>query len=183
MDDFKAFDPDSEVIGQQMLAFVQCVNNAQIMPYLEKHGLATIIPDKWYPLQSWLDVLHDLTSDRGGNAMFDLVGIGMKMVDTSVAPPGPEQLPFDEALEMVNAVNRLNHRNGDIGEYIIERVADRHVKVIARVPYPDDFLYGMFYGGTRRFLPPGTRFTVSYDDSAPRRGQDGETTIIHIKWE
>jgi hypothetical protein len=181
MDDFKAFDPDSEVIGQQMLAFVQCVNQAEIMPYLEKHGLATIIPDKWYPLQSWLDVLRDLSSDRGGNAMFDLVSIGMKLVDTSVSPPGAEQIPFDEALGMVNAVNRLNHRNGDIGEYIIERVGDQHVQVIARVPYPDDFLYGMFYGGTRRFLPPGTRFTVHYDD-APRRSQGGETTILHIEW-
>jgi hypothetical protein len=114
--------------------------------------------------------------------MFDLVSIGMKLVDTSVAPPGADQIPFDEALAMLNMVNRLNHRNGDIGEYVIERVEDRHVRVIARVPYPDDLLYGMFYGGTRRFLPPGTHFTVSYDD-APRRSQGGETTILHIEWE
>jgi hypothetical protein len=182
MDDFKAFDPDTEVVGQQMLAFVQCANQAEVMPYLEKYGLAPIIPDKWYPLQSWLDVLRDLTTERGGNAMFDLVSIGMKLVDTSVAPPGAEQIPFDGALGMVNMVNQLNHRNGDIGEYVIERVEDQHVRVVARVPYPDDWLYGMFYGGTRRFLPPGTHFTVSYDD-APRRSQGGETTILHIEWE
>ena len=50
---------------------------------------------------------------------------------------------------------------------------------------PDDMSYGLLYAYARRFLPPGTQFTVYYDPDIPARdyGGDREETIIHIEWD
>jgi hypothetical protein len=61
---YQAFDPDSEVIGQSMLSLIQCINQEDIQPYLEKRNLTHIQPDKWYPVQDGLDVLNDISGTR-----------------------------------------------------------------------------------------------------------------------
>lgn len=180
MDQFTSFDPQTEVIGQLMIAFQESGDKSLIQKYLEKHGLADIRPDQWYPLQTWLNVLRDM--DEAGD-MLNLVDIGMHLIQTAVLPPGFLNLPLKDALLMMNEANRLNNRNGDLGEYKIEEVEDRHIVIRARIPYPDDWLYGMFYGGARRFLPSGALVDLTYDPVIPRRGAGGEVTIFHLRWE
>ncbi len=180
MDEFTAFDSQTEVIGQMMIAFLESGDKTIARKYLVKHGLSDIKPDQWYPLQTWLNVLRDMT--RAGDSL-NLVDIGMQLVQTAVLPPGFTDLPLKDALMMMNEANKLNNRNGDIGEYTVEQIADYHIKVTTRLPYPDDWLYGMFYGGARRFLPLGTAITVTYDPVVPRRKDGGDVTIFHIRWE
>jgi len=162
---YKAFDPKSEVIGQSMLGFIQCIRHEEIAPFLTVHGLDDIKPDRWYPLQKWLDVLSSLAADRPGQAMFDFVAAGMKVAE----------------LMMLGEIYQGAHR-GDVGETTLEVVSVNHIKVINRVPYPDDFMYGANYGAARRFIKD-KRFTVYYDEKEPRREQGGQRTVVHITWE
>jgi len=183
-DKYQAFDPKAEVNGYSMLGFIQCVRKEDIWPYLEAHDLTEINPEGWYPVQKWLDVLSDLAEMRPGQAMFDFVAVGMKVTELSPFPPEWNALPFHKALVLC-AESYMSglHRGGDVGEVRVELVNPKHIKENIRTPYPDDFWYGICYGGCRRFLPPGTHFTVYYDPDAPRREQGGEWTLIHITWE
>ncbi len=175
---FTAFHPDHMMYGQNILAHERAIGSDRIHPLLEKHGLAQIDPQAWYPVQKWLDVLSDM-ADEGG-AMFDFVSVGMKMVDNAIFPPELEKLPLLEVLKMVDKVYPMNNKGTDVGYVRCEVVNDKHVKMYVRVPAPDDEWYGIIYGYVRRFAPKGAHFTVHYDRDIPRRDQGGDVTIIHV---
>lgn len=175
-----SFDPNVEVVGHNLLSFIQNANADNIEPVLKKYGLAVIDPEKWYSLQQWLDVLGDLAGQSGG--MFDLVAIGAAISQTAVMPPEVETMAFEQFLYLVNDVYQMQHRNGNAGEVKVEKVADKHMKIVVRVPYPDDLEYGTTYGFAHRFLPKGTTILVEYDSTLPRREGGGESTTIHVTW-
>ncbi len=177
---YVSFDPKAEIIGQNVLGFIECTNKEHILPYLEQHGLSHIDPDTWYPLQNWIDVLNDLAHD--GGAMFDFVSIGLKIAETAVYPPEVDEMPFADFVMMIPEVYRMQHRNGDIGEERAELLGDQHLRLIMRTPYPDDLAYGVVWGMARRFLPKSTQFLIAYDDAEPRRDLGGEYTVLDISW-
>jgi len=173
-------DPSAKVIGQNLLSFIQNVNAGNVLPFLEKHNLSHIEPDKWYPLQPWLNVLEDLSNES--NAMFNMVAIGAAISETAVLPPGAENLSIEEILFAINDVYQMQHK-GDVGSVVTEKVDDHHIVLTLNVPYPDDLEYGTAYGFARRFLPPNTPFTVEYDAKSLRHDEGGDCTILHITWE
>jgi hypothetical protein len=177
---YVSFDPNAEIIGQNVLGFVGCTNKDRIIPFLEKHGLNHIDPDQWYPLQSWLDVLNDLVN--AGGAMFDFVSVGLKIAETAVYPPEVEHMPFADFVMLIPQVYQLQHRNGDVGEERAEKLSNTHLRLIMNTPYPDDLAYGVVWGMARRFLPKGTQFTIAYDGAEPRHDQGGEYTVLDISW-
>lgn len=181
MTHYTSFDPNVEVIGQNVLSFVQNVEASAIRPILEKHNLSKVDPQKWYPMQQWLDVLSDVSEHSG--AMFNMVAIGAAISQTAVMPPDVEQMRFEDFVHLINDVYQMQHRKGDPGYVKADQPGDRHIRFEVRVPYPDDLEYGTTFGFARRFLPPGTHFTVTYDPDVPRRDQGGEVTIIHVTWD
>lgn len=180
MSKYTSFDPNAEIIGQNLMAFINCVQHESIAPILDKHNLANIEAENWYPLQAWLDVLSDISEQ--GSAMFDFVSIGMAISESAVLPPEVDQLPFEVFILGLNDAYQMQHRNGDVGSIEVEKVEDRHVKITVQVPYPDDLEYGAAYGFARRFLG-GTHFTVKYDKDQTPREKGGEDTVIHIEWD
>jgi hypothetical protein len=180
---YQAFDPTAEVVGRSILGFVQCTQYDEIAPYLEKYGFAHVDPKSWYPMQTWLDVLTDIAAARTGmETMFDFVSIGMKLAEVVPLPAEYDKLPFNEALLATGAKGyQLNHR-GNAGEQSVMLAGDKHIQVRIRCPYPDDMFYGFYYGLARRFMPRGSNFTVSYEDSTRRHDQGGEVTVLNITW-
>lgn len=183
MSRYEPLGPGCEVRGASMLAFVKSAREENIQTILERHGLDNIDPDRWYPLETWLDVFNDIAEAGSMEAVFNLVGIGISTIDTAVLPPDFDILPFNEVIMRTDEVYSLNTRGENRGEYSCELVGDRHIRMIITAPYPDDYHYGIIYGLARRFLPRGTGFTVYYDLYEPRREQGGEATIIHLEWE
>jgi hypothetical protein len=177
---FTAFSDDCETIGQIHLSLFQSINYQNYSEYLAEHGLKEIDPDTWYPMQMLLDLFSKIVDQGGG--MLDLVSIGLKIMALAVLPPQVAQMPFGDVLMMWNDIYHVNNRGTDPGGFKTEKVNDRYYKIIARQPYPDDYTYGVLYGGAQRWLPKGTHFTVSYDPDLPRREEGGETTIIHVEW-
>lgn len=181
MAQWKVFNPDHEVTGQVLLDFANAVGGEEIVTYFERHGLTNIDPKAWYSMQTYLDVLSDIANTRRGG-MFDFVSIGMKQAENVIVPPEFESLPLLTILQGSNNVLKLNNRGTDFGDIKCEVVSDKHVKLILRVPQPDDLWYGIYYGYVRRFRPKGSEFTVAYDPSALRKDTGGDTTILHITW-
>ena len=179
MDSFVAFDPRSEVSGAALLAFFHCMTYQEILPYLESDGLSKIDPKNWYPVQTALNVLLDIAANNG-SAMFDFVSIGIAATDYMRLPEHYRDLDPAQALELFNEVHHMNHRGGDVGDYSFEVLEPGHIHVLARMPYPDDLVYGMLYGMLGHHLPAETYFTVAYDAETPRRSQGGKVTAFHL---
>jgi hypothetical protein len=179
--EYTTFGPDAEVYGAAMLAFIQSINYGNFHAIMEDHGVKEVNPQKWYPQQLWLDIFTDIGSRPGGSS--DFVSIGMKIAETAVVPSEVEDIPFVDLMQAFDAASyRANNRGEDIGGIETEVVSDNHIIMIDRTPYPDDFVYGAYYGMAKRFLPKGTMFTVAYDEDTPRRDKGGDATLVHIKW-
>lgn len=179
---YTAFGPDAHVYGAAMLAFVESINYANFSNILASHGLTHIHPTEWYPQQVWLDVFSDIASATGGT--LDLISIGMKIADTAAMPPQVQQMPFADIMLGFNDGSYLaNNRGKDIGGIETRILGEGHILMIDKTPYPDDFVYGAYYGMARRFLPVDSQLTVEYDEEVPRREHGGEATLVHILWQ
>jgi hypothetical protein len=129
-----------------------------------------------------LDVFSDIASQPGSSS--NLVSIGMKIADTAPVPPQIQELPFKEIMMGFNDGSYLaNNRGSDIGGIEKQVVDDKHIIMIDKTPYPDDFVYGAYYAMARRFLPQRTQYTVKFDEHSPRRENGGDATRVHIMWQ
>lgn len=174
-------DGNVEVIGASMLSIIDNMQSDEIAPYLEKHDLTEIGPDQWYPAQLWLDVMNDLA--KRPNMSSNLIAIGMQIAENVVLPPGLEDAPLPMILEKWDAIYHNQHRGGEIGSRLIEKVSDTHYRCVLTGIYPDDLAYGVVYGFCRRFLPTTAEFMVSYEDSDYRRDKgDAPATVIVVDW-
>ncbi len=175
--------PETETIGRSVQAFMASINHENFRPILEKYGFASgIDPDKWYPLQDVLATLTEIAEQPG--AMFDLVSIGTAAAGASQLTPELQQLSFGEFLALYGkALYPSRHRNGDAGTISAEPVGENHVKMVLDIYYPDDLMYGIFYGLARLFLPEESRFTVAYDEDQIRKDKGGDNTVIHVMWD
>jgi len=165
------FSRNAEVTGNTMLSLLENINHDHIAPILEQHRLTHIYPDKWYPIQVWLDVLSDIQSMPGG--MFDLVAIGMNIIERLPLPPEVDSV--EVALLNFGEGYQWSHRNGDVGEIYTEILGERHVRVTISTPYPPDLMYGMTYAMARRLLPADGNLTVN-------RTLKGDTMICDVTW-
>jgi hypothetical protein len=165
-----------------MQAYFRNFNSAEVKPYLDeilqKYGLKSIDPDKWYPSQLALDLYKLLVKKAGG--MFDLVAIGMQMVEDA---PYPEKVDsIHTVMAMLPEGYKMGIRNYPPDEgYVIEHLGDRHVRVHEYLPYPHDIMYGYIYGLARRFAPKGTNLSVIRTYMVPD-DPDAGGAVYDITW-
>ena len=176
--------PGSETLGTLLSSFSQNLQSDDVRPIMEKYGVVNLDPMAWYPVKMLLDALNDVASR--GNVSTNLVAIGMKIGENVPTPPELGEHPSLEQVLMIwdNLYQGL-HRGADVGCIQIEKVSNKYFKTAHSNPYPDDMSYGILYAYARRFLPPGTDFTVFYEPGiTPRdRGGAGNATVISVKWE
>lgn len=174
-------DPETELTGQTVLSLIKNINYQNIQAIIEKHGLTDIDPNAWYPLQDVLNVLKEISDAT--NSTFNFVSIGMTAAQLAYIPPEMENYTLEQILRQYGKIYQMRHRNGDFGSVVVEKPSENHLKIIMDTPYPDDIMYGVMYGYARRFLPPGTRAVVQYDDTQPRMAEGGDYTVVHVRWE
>lgn len=172
-------DPNAEVIGSSAISYIENINSKGLMPILQKHGLSEMDSDKWYPCVDILNVLNDVAQQPDFTSNF--VAIGLKIAEVAMLPPTVNAL--SEILLAFDGVYQMNHRNGEIGRFVPEKISGTHYTIRCEDVYPDDLSYGILYGLARRFLPKGTSFRVAYDDPNATRDNGGEETLIHVEWE
>lgn len=178
---YKTFDSDAKALGQSYLGFINCINKEDIQPYLEKHNLSTIEPDKWYPLQSWLDVLSDIANSD--NSMMNFVAIGTQIAQEAPFPPVFDQLPISEVLKSGNESYNMQHQ-GNAGEVTVEVISDNAVRITCKTPYPGNLLYGTYYGIVKRFASKDMKFTIQFDPETPTplNNESRDLDIFNISW-
>jgi hypothetical protein len=175
-------EPSTEIIGATVLSLVQNMTAADFAPLLSKYGFDKIDPDKWYPLQDFVDLLAELTQHP--KLTLSLVAIGMSIAEVAPMPPELVNAPFSKLVEGWNEHYHASTRNGEVGDKTTIKVADRHYKIVHdQTIMPDDLEYGVLYGFAQRFLPPNTQFDVWFDEDVPRMDEGGDQTILHVSWD
>ncbi|MBE2269696.1 MAG: hypothetical protein IAE80_15780 [Anaerolinea sp.] len=174
---YVAGSPDALVVGQIVQAFVDNLESSVIAPLLPKHGFASIDPDRWYPHQNWMDVLHDLSKLPDHSSAF--VAFGKQAVANAVMPPEIDTIP--KALNSLHAIHHLNLRNIPEDEgYVVKRISEQHYHVYQNTPNPDDAIYGFIWGMVARFRKPGEPFTVEIIPNPNPEEIPG--TLYDVQW-
>lgn len=175
--------PYVELAGFMTAVFVDNLQGGETLPIFEKYGLVNLDPNGFYPTHRFMDAMNELALQANINSNLMAVGLEVGKIAPLVRPVDNPTLA--DALSQWNDMYHVLHQNhqDQIGQIEVEKVSDTHYKTIHTDLYPDDFTYGIAYSFARRFLPPGTQFTVFYDPDVPQRDEHGgEKTVIHVKW-
>jgi len=178
---YQAFDPASEMYGMSVQAFTKSILHDDIADILNRHGMDEIDPQKWYSVQKLLDVLNDVVEEGSNTSqVFVSVGIGAAELGYAALPePVKAQLTLRGFLSAYGKrLGELHH--GDVGYVQFEEAAGNHFIMTWRVPYPDDMMYGVFYGYTRLLRPPRQTFSLEYDPNYMTVEAGGDRTVLHI---
>lgn len=176
-------DPKLEVMGFVPLGFFGNLQEDTIRPILNDLGLniTQFQPDAWYPFQLVLDILDRF--QQYGDTMFNYVAFGMRVAETAYLPPELSSEDFAQFLLNFEKLYPQRYRNGNPGYVHVQRLAERQIRLMFDVPYPDDTFYGLFYGYCLRLLPQGTPFSVAYDPDSLRKDAGGQETTLLIEWD
>lgn len=184
---YKAFDANSKVLGQAMLANFMFSDQEIILPIIKKNGLEHIQATEWYPLQSFLDVLSDMAETMDSTSLrLSYVEIGRKIIETTGFPWGNVFNSPREINDFIksSAIPYYYHDNqGNVGEYYAEESStDDVLHVVVDVPYPPDMFYGLIYAVAQIGRPTGYQFTVKYREDASHQNHENKT-LIDLTWE
>jgi hypothetical protein len=153
-------------------------------------GRIVIDPERWYPLDAWIQVCDSISKDIGPNATFECG----KMVAESVQVP-PHVRDLRGLMEFMDAGYHLHHRkNGvvmfdlatgkqldGIGHYLLRPAPATEPRLVMECenPYPCDFDLGLLGGAARRFEPRSRTF---HDDKSPCRKKGGSACTYITTW-
>lgn len=178
---YLAFDPNSEMTGLSVQSFVRNILHEDIAEILVRHGLNEIDPQKWYSVQKLLDVFNDV-AEEGNNTSQVFVSIGLGAAELGYAAM-PAQAKARLTLEAFLSAygTRLNEiHHGNVGYIQYQKITDGHFVMTWKIPYPDDVMYGVFYGFTRLLRPADKGFFLEYDHDQPNIDNGGDITVLHI---
>jgi hypothetical protein len=168
---------NGEALGASLLALPACLKANEIMPLLERHGFASIDPQKWYPQQAILAMYRDIEEGRS-NVSENLVSIGIKSVETMAFPP--EIQAMRDMLNTMASSYSMVHRNMLPGEgTFCKFIDDTHVQTTVNTPYPPDIFYGYYWGLMKKYVPEGMNFRIAEVENT-----DPEVpgTVYDIRW-
>jgi hypothetical protein len=185
MAEFVSFEPDVEVIGEVIRAFIGGFPSelSEVgMKILTKHGIENPQEGQFYPLQALLDSMREISEGYGAHMLYR---IGVQIASNAVLPPGLDTL--EGALGAIDIAYHMNHRSGNIGNYVYEDLGVdgglRRVRMVCSNPYPCSFDRGVIEGFTDRFRPKDcTDVLVRHDDAQPCRKEGSGSCTYFVSW-
>jgi hypothetical protein len=162
--DFVCSDPTAVVRAANVRATLDAF---ELVPSLGQRIIARhrlelqdLTPDKFVPVQRWLDALKEI-QETVGPQVVRLVGT--RIIEKAHFPPSFRTV--DAVLESLDTIFYLNHR-GDIGHYRYERLDGVRV-VRCETPYPRHFEWGLIEGICKSPLAGDRRYLVSFEPGPP----------------
>jgi hypothetical protein len=167
--------PDSEALGQPMLAFLELAHQVPLLPILNKHGLGRIEADQWYSMQSALDIFRAFYETSSG-LNYGLVSIGMKAMKTFQFPQ--EVNSVETALKTIDHIAKMFARNvpEDFG-FPVQFQGEGHALIINNTPIPDSGVYGFIWNIVNNYKAVEETFLVRLLNT----GTD-VPTVLEVKW-
>jgi hypothetical protein len=185
MAQFQAYEPNVEVLGEAVLAFLEAFPpdiKFAGEEILGRQGLLKAQAGDWYRVQTLLDAMKE-TFDRLGNQMMFRAGFRF-----ATAARTPELWnTLDDSLAGIDRAHQMNHRGGHVGKWIFTDEGSggglRKVQLVSDSHYPCHFDLGLLEGFAKRYRPANVvDVLIRHDDSRPCR-QKGESSCTYkITW-
>ncbi|MFY9260670.1 MAG: hypothetical protein WAO71_09205 [Gallionella sp.] len=181
MAQFIAFDKNVEILGLPILTTLEsfpAYYRADIERLLLENNLVNLAPDKWYKLQSYLNVLKEISTNYGENTLFN---VGVEVFGKLPFPPG---MTLKSALTAIEVVFNAHHRNGYAGEIklVFDEQAQKAVMEL-KAATPCHLERGIITAAARRFIPPNAKFIdVQLDKSKKSRLNGADSSFYIITW-
>jgi hypothetical protein len=118
--------------------------------------LGNLTPDRFVPVQHWLDALKEIQETVGTNLVCE---VGARIIENARFPPHFSTV--EKILESLDDIYHINHR-GEVGHYHCERRDGMHV-MRCETPYPRHFELGLIEGICRNGAGGGGRYLVSFE--------------------
>lgn len=182
MPEFQTIDPAVEVWGisiQGALGGMQQLglDPEAVAPILRRHGMEHVDPSAWYPQQAYLDCLRDLGEQWGQGILREL---GRLVPATSKFPP--EIHSMDRALRTLDIAYHMNHRGGEIGNYLYEPFGPREGLLHCDNPYGCEVDMGIIEGLGTRFIPDGGHLRLEHLLAGRCRKGGGPLCLYRLVW-
>ena len=175
MAEFQVYNPHTKVKGQVMLDNIRAIGR-RAQPIVAKYGADKLDPNEWYPQQTWLDILRELSHD----GVLDLMALGNRLAENFRMPDGEYSVP--KLLNYMDEDYQKSHRNVGPVHFTIEVLGPRAVRIIDNSPYPDDLQFGLIFGLLDRLMPLDANLKVRYDRSLPCRSNGADETAYVVTW-
>ncbi len=182
---FQVFEPNVEVLGQAVLAFLEAFppdikfTGDEI---LGRHGLTNVRPGDYCRVQTLLDAMKE-AFDRLGNQM--MFRTGFRFAAEARTPELWSSL--DACWAGVDLAHQMNHRGGHVGRWVYTDDGSggglRKVKLVSKSHYPCHFDLGLLEGFAKRFRPANVvDVLIRHDDSQLCRQKTGDSCTYRITW-
>ena len=179
---YESFDSRAEVKGVEVTSIVQAADHLstvfgeRIEEICAAHGLASVQPESWYALQSYLDVIRTVAEQVGEKAVFY---IGKQLPELTEWPSGVETVV--EGMESISGAYETVHRGGDVGYYRVESVGDGELRLRCKNPYPCALDRGVIRGTGEQFSPP-TAYVDLVERGGRCRADGGDECVYEVTW-
>ena len=185
MAEFQAYEPNVEVLGEAVQAFLNSFpGDARFAgeEILLRHGLLKAVPGDYYKVQTLLNAMKE-AFDRLGNQLMFRTGFRF----AAVARTPESWTSLDDCWAGIDHLHELNHRGGQAGKWshIDEGSGGglRKERLVSGSHYPCHFDLGLLEGFAKRYRPPNVLdVLIRHDDSEPCRAKRGSTCTYRITW-
>jgi hypothetical protein len=174
---FETHDDGVEVNGQTVAAFLDGTPSAfedRAADLLAAHGIEEPQPGRWYPQQAWLDAFAEIADNVGKQT---LRRIGGSIPDNADWPP--DATTVAEGIESIDDAYQMNHRGGEIGQYVVESIGDGDAVVRCTNPYPCAFDRGVLDAVAAEFGGGVPSLDEVGDDC---RETGGDECVYELSW-
>ncbi len=166
-----------EVAGEAIMPVIRGISGDVFSKVLlAKYSLNDVQPGQFYPMMSYLALLHDIEK----RMPLVLKRIGEFISREAILPPDLTSL--DQFLSVMDQAYYMNHRGyneGEIGHYHYEKLSDEAFLMTVDIPYPCVFDMGIIRGFAKKC---GVSISVDHADDACRSKGDPQCTYrIHVK--
>ena len=138
-----------EVTGDAIYPVIQAIPaDALSKSLLIKHGLDNTQKGKYYPLNKYLSLLHDIEI-RIPSLLRE---IGAFIIQEAIFPPGIDS--FERALASTDQAYHINHigfKKDEIGHYNFKKISEVLYLMSVSCPYPCEFDQGIILGMAQKF--------------------------------
>ncbi|SDJ62800.1 hypothetical protein SAMN05216226_10687 [Halovenus aranensis] len=176
------YDPDAEVIGKYILAFIESAG--EVSPVFEskvrskfEENTGEIRPDEWYTAEDVKRTYESILADVGPKTMKN------GGIETAKALPFEEDNSVAEALDLLceehtsSEVYRNTASRQPAGQYTYEvNGRSAHLGATEDYPYTKPFVEGIYRGLIRKY---GTGATPEFEETTPR---PDEGFAWHVEW-
>jgi hypothetical protein len=179
MSQYEAMNPGVQVSGEAILAFGEGMASFKLMAQriMEKYGIQNPDPSNWYPQQSYLNAIRDVSDKTGPVAV---KSIGRHFLRQSIWPG--EVKTIEQAFNTLDVIYHHIHSPGEIGHFQFVESGPHSGVIHSDTPYPCEMEFAFFESVLKHFAPAGSTPVIVHDHCGLCRRNGDLTCTYCVSW-